>query len=40
MDYLDNDVLTDGLEDKDSTFYTKNGRIVKRHSFPLNADLS
>ena len=29
MDYLDNDVLTDGLEDKDSTFYTKNGRIVK-----------
>lgn len=28
-DYLDNDVLTDGLEDNDSTFYTKNGRIVK-----------
>jgi carboxyl-terminal processing protease len=28
-DYLDNDVLTDGLEDSDSTFYTKNGRIVK-----------
>ena len=29
IDYLDNDVLTDGLEDRDSTFYTKNGRIVK-----------
>ena len=29
MDYLDNDVLTDGLEDRDSIFYTKNGRIVK-----------
>ena len=28
-DYLDNDVLTDGLEDIDSTFYTKNGRKVK-----------
>ncbi len=28
-DYLDNDVLTDGLEDKDSIFFTKNGRIVK-----------
>ena len=28
-DYLDNDVLTDGLEDNDSTFYTQNGRIVK-----------
>ena len=28
-DYLDNDVLTDGLEDIDSVFYTKNGRIVK-----------
>ena len=28
-DYLDNDVLTDGLEDRDSIFYTKNGRIVK-----------
>tara|TARA_B100000614_G_scaffold228123_1_gene219681 strand:- start:309 stop:2141 length:1833 start_codon:yes stop_codon:yes gene_type:complete len=28
MDYLDNDVLTDGLEDIDSIFYTKNGRIV------------
>jgi len=29
MDYLNNDVLTDGLEDRDSIFYTKNGRIVK-----------
>jgi len=29
MDYLDNDVLTDGLEDRDSIFYTKNGRAVK-----------
>ena len=29
MDYLNNDVLTDGLEDKDSIFYTKNGRVVK-----------
>ena len=28
-DYLDNDVLTDGLEEKDSTFFTKNGREVK-----------
>lgn len=28
-DYLDNDVLTDGLEENDSTFYTKNGRVVK-----------
>ena len=28
-DYLDNDVLTDGLEDRDSIFYTKNGRVVK-----------
>tara|TARA_Y100001970_G_scaffold18905_1_gene21178 strand:- start:36 stop:1886 length:1851 start_codon:yes stop_codon:yes gene_type:complete len=28
-DYLDNDVLTDGLDDTDSTFFTKNGRIVK-----------
>ena len=29
MDYLNNDVLTDGLEDRDSIFYTKNGRVVK-----------
>lgn len=29
MNYLDNDVLTDGLEDRDSIFYTKNGRAVK-----------
>tara|TARA_B100002052_G_scaffold273658_1_gene276231 strand:- start:1346 stop:3184 length:1839 start_codon:yes stop_codon:yes gene_type:complete len=29
MDYLDNDVLTDGLEDRDSIFFTKNGRKVK-----------
>ena len=29
MDYLDNDVLTDGLEGRDSIFYTKNGRSVK-----------
>ena len=28
-DYLDNDVLTDGLEEKDTTFFTKNGRPVK-----------
>jgi len=28
-DYLDNDVLTDGLEEKDTTFFTKNGREVK-----------
>ena len=28
-DYLDNDVLTDGLDDNDSTFFTKNGRSVK-----------
>ena len=28
-DYLDNDVLTDGLEEKDSIFFTKNGRKVK-----------
>ena len=28
-DYLDNDVLTDGLEENDSLFFTKNGRIVK-----------
>ena len=28
QDYLNNDVLTDGLEDRDSVFYTKNGRIV------------
>ena len=28
-DYLDNDVLTDGLEEKDTTFFTKNGRAVK-----------
>ena len=28
-DYLDNNVLTDGLEEKDSLFYTKNGRKVK-----------
>jgi len=29
IDYLDNDILTDGLDDRDSLFYTKNGRIVK-----------
>ena len=28
-DYLDNNVLTDGLEEKDTTFFTKNGREVK-----------
>jgi len=28
-DYLDNNVLTDGLDENDSLFYTQNGRLVK-----------